>query len=274
MKSLHISLLFACFGMSSAAQAQTPLQSTNPSQAERLYEQRGFCAAQRDSIARLRCYEKLTAELFSALAAASRQAASTPPPLPALPPPPTPQKSAQELEAERVALVNKTWNGVFRAFTAMEASIAAGVSYMQYGPLLQAAATELALAEQVTKTAVAKIAVAYFEDAIDAYRDAATWWERDISFYSRRDNNLSYGGGLPFSQVGLDSMVAKWSIPTRGADLLGVQRGVPRTTALQTMWRAASSATEAARQALLEPPRPTTSTDPQPRKEELDSLPW
>lgn len=173
---------------------------------------------------------------------------------------------------ERIALVNKTWGGVFRAFTAMEASISAGISYTQYGPLLQAAATELALAAQEPKADVAKSAVTQFETAIDAYRDAGTWWERDISFYSRRDNNLAYAGGLPFSQVGLDGLVRKWSLPTRNADLMGFHRGVPRATALQTMWSAASRSAEAARKALLEPPTPPSSADPQQKKEEPQPL--
>lgn len=232
--------------------------ATSQTDLEMLYEQRGFCAAQREAAARLRCYEKLTADLLTSLSASSRQILTPTPPTPT---PPLPAKTAQEVDSERIAQINKAWGGVFRAFTAMEASIGAGVSYTQYGPLLQAAATELALASQEAKSEASKAAATQFEIAVDAYRDAATWWERDISFYSRRDNNLAYAGGLPFSQVGLDSLVRKWSLPTRNADLLGFHRGVPRNTALQTMWAAASRATDTARKALLAPPTPPIGAD-------------
>lgn len=266
MSRQQISALCVALTASCVAWAQTPTPPATQGATERLYEQRGFCAAQRDIAARLRCYEKLNSELFSALAAASKPAAIVAP-TPTAPPPPPP-KSSLELEAERLALVNKAWGGVFRAFTTIGASIGAGLSYVQYGPLIQAAATELALVEPEARTDAAKSAIAQFEIAIDAYKDAATWWERDISFYSRRDNHLAYAGGLPYSQVGLDNLVGKWSLPTRNSDLLGFHRGVPRAVALQTMWGAASRAAEAGRKLLLDPPATASASDPQARKED------
>jgi hypothetical protein len=253
--------LGASWVLSGSVFSQTLIHSAGQSDLEKLYERRGFCAAQQNSAARLECLEKLTQDLFSALAVARTLSATT-----VLP------KSEQDLEADRKAVVNRNWGGVFRAFTAIEASIDVGVTYNQYGPLLQAAATELALVKEDTRSLAAGV-FKDFTTAIDAYQDAATWWERDISFYSRRDNSLSYPGGLPFSQVGLERLVQKWSLPVRNADLLGFHRGVSRATALQTMWAAARQASDSARKSLLEHARAPRGEEVPVESEEIKNRP-
>lgn len=232
----------------------------------KLYEQKGFCAGVKDKPARLQCFEKLAAEAIALSEALNQRLAAATQKLPP-PQPPAPTKSPEQLEADRIAEIVAKHDLVLRAFTALRASRDAGLSYVQYGPMIQAAATEVALVRERAKTEQEREAVAKYEAAIDAYRDAATWWERDISFYARRDNGLAYAGGLPFKQVGLEALVRKWNLPTTKSDIWGLHAGVPRSVALSTIWMAADAAIAAARDALQRradqaPPPPTFPAGP------------
>lgn len=127
---------------------------------------------------------------------------------------------------------------VMRAFSNMEASLNAGISYNNY----QLAVLDLAKAVAAFKqdsgesgAAAAKL----FEAAVEAYSDAGTFWERSISFYARRGNDLAYAGGLPVSMNGLDWLVAKYSLPTAKADIWGIERGLPVQSSRSEIWRVA-----------------------------------
>lgn len=240
----------------SAAEAVTQTQTD----VEKFYEQRGYCTAQRDAGARARCFEKLTSELLSALSTAARQASTSPQVAPIN----TPQKPASpEPAPDQPIQLSSAWSSVYRAFTAIDASTRTGVSYLQYGPLLQTAATELALVGKDLKEPNSKAALAQYELAMDAYRDARVWWEADISFFSKRNNASVYSKGLPFSQLGLDAMVLKWKIETlEDSGFFGTgQKVVPRALALQSMWNTAKRAFESAQMLLNEPAMSQSSID-------------
>ena len=111
-----------------------------------------------------------------------------------------------------------------------------GISYVNYTPLVQSAATEVALLRDRAASDREREAAGYFGKAIDAYSDAATFWQADISFYARRGNAEAYAGGLPFNLAGVGHLVSKWGLPTEKSDIWGIQRGVPRSTALRILW--------------------------------------
>jgi hypothetical protein len=167
------------------------------------------------------------------------------------------------MEAPAAPAANKFAN-LKRAFTAISAATATGVSLVQYTPMIQAAATEVALARDAAASDAERQALDLYERAIDAYRDAATFWQRDIEFYARRDNRLAYGGGLPVDMVGVGHLVEKWSLSAGKSDIWGINRGVPRSYALSTMWAAAGKAVEDAETALglrqAPAPEPATGT--------------
>lgn len=213
----------------------------------RLYEQRGFCAAQKDSRARLKCFEVLAGEAI-ALAEASAVPLVV---APAAPPAKSSQEIAAEKRAEERAAIAKRFEPVFRAMTAIQASTETGLTWVQFGPMLQSAATEIALAAQTVASDQERAALAELDTAMAAYRDSATWWERDISFYARSGNSLAYAGGLPYKLVGgLEEMIGRWNLPTQRSDIWGLHQGVPRRAALVTMWTAAEQAVRRARDAL------------------------
>lgn len=267
--SAFICVALAIAAMQSFAIAQSP-QAANRNESareaviqtdvEKFYEQRGYCTAQRDAGARVRCFEKLTSELLSALSTAARQATTSPQPAPIT----TPQRAASpEPSPVQPGQLSSAWNSVYRAFTAIDASTRTGVSYVQYGPLLQTAATELALVAKDANDTNSKAALAQYELAMDAYRDARIWWEADISFFSKRSNASLYSKGLPFSQVGLDAMVLKWNIGVlEDFGFFGTgSRLVPRAFALQSMWNTAKRAFETAQMLLNEPAMSQSAID-------------
>jgi hypothetical protein len=151
VRLLFIASFFAAIHMSAAAAAKKePVQRQGRSEVSgqfvvgKLLEQRGYCSAQRDLTIRSRCFEDLVGGLFSVLSSGRYQALDQPRVIPAV----EESKSVpRDSEGERVSEVNKVWGGVFRAFAALDAAINVGVSYAQYGPFLQSAATELMLAK-------------------------------------------------------------------------------------------------------------------------------
>jgi len=137
---------------------------------------------------------------------------------------------------------------VARAFANMEASINAGISYNNY----QLAVLDLAKATVAFKqdsgesgAAAAKL----FESAVEAYSDAGTFWERSISFYARRGNDIAYAGGLPVSMNGLDWLVSKYNLPTGKSDIWGFERGLPVQSSRSEIWRLAKQKTAQAQAA-------------------------
>lgn len=125
-----------------------------------------------------------------------------------------------------------------KAFADIQSSVDVGISYNNY----QTALLDLAKAVAAFKVspgddAAKKLA----SEALDAYKDAGTFWERAISFYARSDNNLAYGGGLPVGLTGMDWLVSKYSLPTVRSDLLGLHSGLPVAGTRSRLWEIAAS---------------------------------
>lgn len=242
------------------ARSGTDVDAASLSDVAKFHEQRGFCTAQRETGVRARCFEKLAGDLLSALSTSKRQTTL----VPQSPPANSTQKAASpDTPSDQPTRYSPQWTSVYRAFTAIDASIRTGVSYVQYGPLLQAAATELALASKDAKDANSKAAFAQYEVAMDAYRDAGIWWDADISFFSKRSNASIYTRGLPYLQIGLEAIALKWNVEIleeRG--MFGTtNKVVPRTIALNAMWTAARQAYGSAHTLLTEPAMSQSSID-------------
>lgn len=129
-------------------------------------------------------------------------------------------------------------NAVTRAFAGMEASLNAGISYNNY----QVAVLDLAKAVAAFKQDSGETGASsakLFESAVEAYSDAGVLWERSISFYARRGNDIAYAGGLPVSMNGLDWLVSKYSLATGKSDIWGLERGLPVQSARAEIWRIA-----------------------------------
>ncbi len=127
-------------------------------------------------------------------------------------------------------------NAVTRAFSGMEASLNAGISYNNYQLAVLDLAKAVAAFKQDSGEAGAEPA-RLFESAVEAYSDAGTFWERSISFYARRGNDLAYAGGLPVSMNSLEWLVAKYSLSTEKADIWGIERGLPVQSTRSEIWR-------------------------------------
>lgn len=155
-------------------------------------------------------------------------------------------------------------SAVTRAFAGMEASLNAGISYNNY----QLAVLDLAKAVATFKQDAGEAGAAsakLFESAVEAYSDAGALWERSISFYARRGNDIAYAGGLPVSMNGLDWLVSKYSLATGKSDIWGLERGLPVQSARAEIWRTAKEKAEAAAKAygkkLDAPAKPDSAKD-------------
>ena len=130
-----------------------------------------------------------------------------------------------------------------KAFGDIRAGLEIGVSYNNY----QLALIELAKAISTFKKDAnqkEKAGLDYFEEALDAYTDAGVLWGKSIEFYSRRDNSLAYGGGLPISLPRIGELAFKYKIQTVKADLLGFHRGVPVNSSRALIWGKANEKAE------------------------------
>lgn len=168
--------------------------------------------------------------------------------------PAVPEKSAAEIESDRIDVLKKKFEGVNRAATAIQSATSVGLSYNQYGAYIQQLATEVAMFKQNANSESEKAAILLLERAIEAYQDAGTFWAKDIEFYSYRDNSLAYMGGLPLGMTGMEWIASKYDIPTQKSDIWGFNRGIPRALGLSTIWRKAQEWIEQANSALLSKP--------------------
>lgn len=148
---------------------------------------------------------------------------------------------------------------VMRAFSNMQASLNIGISYNNY----QLALLDLAKAVATYKQEAGDKGAAagkLFDSALEAYRDAGTFWEHYISFYARRGNDIAYSGGLPVNLNGLDWLVGRYNLPTTKSDIWGIERGLPVETTRAELWRVAK-ARAAQGQAAAQPKAPGDISD-------------
>lgn len=125
-----------------------------------------------------------------------------------------------------------------KAFAEIQSSLEVGISYNNYQTaLLELAKAVAAFKEGPAGDAAKKLAT----EALEAYKDAGTFWERAISFYARSDNNLAFGGGLPVGLTGMDWLVSKYSLQTVRSDLLGLHAGLPVAGTRSRLWEIAAS---------------------------------
>lgn len=122
-----------------------------------------------------------------------------------------------------------------RSLIGLQGSLNTGISLVNYRAAVNDIARELAVFERDASPQAAS-GIAKLKEALDTYADAGRFWDAAISFYARSNNSISYFGGLPMQQVGLEWMVAKHGLPTRNADLLGMFAGVPTDAGRNVMW--------------------------------------
>lgn len=159
------------------------------------------------------------------------------------------QEPAKRLECLKAAIdasVGKKSNSAAaidplkRAFSDMQASLEVGISYNNYQVAVLDLAKSLA-AYKIDAGEEGSVNLPLFDAALEAYRDAGIFWERSISFYARRGNDLAYGGGLPVSLSGLDWIVGKYGLPTVKSDIWGLERGLPVQSTRIEIWRIAKA---------------------------------
>lgn len=147
-----------------------------------------------------------------------------------------------------------------KAFGNMQAGLDIGTSYNNY----QVAMLDLAKAVAAFRQDAGEFAapaMAPLNASLEAYRDAAVFWERSIGFYAQRDHSLSYAGGLPVGLTGMEWLVRKYGLATVRADLLGFHSGLHVIDTRTTLWAYAGSKYNEALQALA-PPAPPAEVDP------------
>ena len=142
------------------------------------------------------------------------------------------------------------FDAINRAAAALRGATEVGVTYNQYLPLVQQLATEIQIVRAMKNSTYEVEALLLFDQAVEAYMDAYAFWKEWIHFYAQRNNEISYAGGLPIGQANIGWIVNKYSIPTTNADWLGIWRGVPKSTALTTIWRKADSYVTSANEAI------------------------
>ncbi|MFN9473554.1 hypothetical protein [Acidovorax sp.] len=163
--------------------------------------------------------------------------------------------SAPQAERRQVAV-----DALKKAFGNMQAGLDIGTSYNNY----QVAMLDLAKAVAAFRQDAGEFAapaMASLNASLEAYRDAAVFWEHSIDFYARRDNSLAYAGGLPVGLTNMEWLVRKYGLPTVRADLLGFHSGLNVTNTRTTLWAYAGSKYNEAFQALT-PPAPPAEVDP------------
>lgn len=167
------------------------------------------------------------------------------------------QDSAKRLECLKAAVARPSAfrsniEPLERAFLGLKSALSVGMSFNSYHSALQDVAKEIAVYEKDAGPEQGP-GIVRVKEALDTYRDAGRFWEAAISFYSRRNNSLTYFGGLPVQQVGLDWMVSKHGLPTRNSDLLGFFVGVPTDQGRTVMWLKAQAQADEGMELLRKP---------------------
>lgn len=171
-------------------------------------------------------------------------------------PPPAPSK--KEVAAKRIETV-------IAATTALQSVIDLGISYNDYQPYIQKLAVEIGQYKASIQFDEERSAVSKLEEALNAYRNAASYWQADIRFYARDSNRVAYFGSLPMNLAGVSDIVNAYNIPTQKSDIWGLNYGATRAQALATIWQYAKDRIHSAQEAItFNPQAKTKETAQQP----------
>jgi hypothetical protein len=181
--------------------------------------------------------------------------------------------SAQQTAAPAVPQVSAKDEAQARAAKALTAAQSlrsvvnsSGVSLLGYGPYVQQLAIAIDQYRAVAQLPEENRAIAQLDNALEAYSDAATFWESNNTFYAKSNNRFVYGHALPSAMTDTGDFLTKYHIPRIRSDLLGIYTGAPLSTALTAMWAAAGDDEDAAKDALAgigAPPKPIDDPDTQ-----------
>ena len=202
------------------------------------------CRAIKNSTKRIECLEA-TARLASK-PVVSGQVAAMQPTTP-------PVKTKEEIAIERHAETKARWDGAFRSAAAIKSAIDVGMSRIQYGTFVQQLSAEVAIARSKSRYASEKEVADRYQQAVEAYSDAGSFWSACINFFAGGRNDLSYPGGLPLELTNMAWFADRYNVPTQKADFWGANRGVPLNVGVSVVWEYAQTKVEEAQRELDSP---------------------
>lgn len=135
---------------------------------------------------------------------------------------------------------------VARAFNDLQSILDAGTSFNSYSSQLETTVKALGNFKSKAKSEEDQKTSKLLGEAIEAYKDAQLFWQRDISWYARSSNKTSYAGGLPIEYTGTAYLVQKYNLYTQKSDIWGLSTGLPRAETLKSIWQAAGTKVKAA----------------------------
>lgn len=148
-----------------------------------------------------------------------------------------PANSAMKAAADRVK----------NAFASVSGAVNSGISYNNYSSLILEPAKELEIFKQ-SNPKPNQVAISQFEEALVAYRDAATVWHASI--FKSDDGGLFLGKILNPQYTGLQGIVNKYDLPVKQIVLT---QHLSAEIALPIIWRYALEHAQAAAKALDAP---------------------
>lgn len=140
----------------------------------------------------------------------------------------------------RQQLVSKL-EPVYRSAKTIQSSIEVGVTYLKYGELLQAFATELSMASDKISTDEERRIGTLFAGVLQVYRDAGSLWKNQIENAQYED---LFDGGVNYSLKGLapdgelKRIVDLYKIPIRNGRIKysgGSYQALPKNS-MQIVW--------------------------------------
>ncbi|MFL9960474.1 hypothetical protein PQR02_04920 [Paraburkholderia sediminicola] len=178
-------------------------------------------------------------------------------PKPAAEAPVAPLPTAKEAAQARIAKA-------LEASRAVQSVANSGTSFLQYQSYIPPFAIALDQFKAVAQLPEEKDAAMLLADALDAYTDAATYWQLDNRFYSYENNRIGFPDAQPAALAGTVDIVLRYKVPLQRADMFGFQKGAPLSTALSTIWEYAQDKTNAAQDAINKIGKPTEAARAQP----------
>ena len=133
-----------------------------------------------------------------------------------------------------------------RALETVLAATRAGVSWERYSVQIQEAGVQVELLRESADPTSRRVHLASLP-VLAALKDAREWWERDIRFFSRRDNRIAYPNGLPVQAAGVEHLAATYGMTLGRSDILGLNAGLDLQSALAVIWTVAEDRFRAVR---------------------------
>src|SRR4030095_10400373 len=154
---------------------------------------------------------------------------------------PNDEQEVRNANSKRSVIDQPKFEPLYRASKSIQGAIGVGLTYPDFGKLLQSFASEISIAQDRARSADEQQLVKHYADALSVFKDSATLWQKKIESGDSWDGQIFYTViSSPVSGPGTDPRLApiveKYRLVTQDYRKYGQHLVTISPASIQLLW--------------------------------------